>query len=119
MEFWFLINFKFIWIFPIPPHGGTDNGASGNDIIEKNMTLAISKIMYNELKRLGIPVYITRETDETLSPTQRVNRIKNAFGNDSNVIVVSNHINAGGGEFTFHYIIWLSVKTSVLNDWAR
>lgn len=81
-----------------PGHGGTDNGASGNDIIEKNMTLAISKIMYNELKRFGIPVYITRETDETLSPTQRVNRIKNAFGNDSNVIVVSNHINAGGGD---------------------
>lgn len=81
-----------------PGHGGTDNGASGNDIIEKNMTLAISKIMYDELKRLGIPVYITRETDETLSPTQRVNRIKNAFGNDSNVIVVSNHINAGGAE---------------------
>lgn len=81
-----------------PGHGGIDNGASGNDIIEKNMTLAISKIMYNELKRLGIPVYITRETDETLSPTQRVNRIKNAFGNDSNVIVVSNHINAGGAE---------------------
>lgn len=81
-----------------PGHGGTDNGASGNDIIEKNMTLAISKIIYNELKRLGIPVYITRETDETLSPTQRVNRIKNAFGSDDNVIVISNHINAGGAE---------------------
>ncbi len=86
-----------------PGHGGTDNGASGNDIIEKNMTLAISKIMYNELKRLGIPVYITRETDETLSPTQRVNRIKNAFGSDDNVIVISNHINAGGG--TSFYVI--------------
>ena len=81
-----------------PGHGGTDNGASGNDIIEKNMTLAISKIMYNELKRLGIPVYITRETDETLSPTQRINRIKNAFVSDDNVIVISNHINAGGAE---------------------
>lgn len=87
-----------------PGHGGTDNGASGNDIIEKNMTLAISKIMYNELKRLGIPVYITRETDETLSPTQRINRIKNAFENDSNVIVVSNHINAGGGEVFLHML---------------
>ena len=81
-----------------PGHGGTDNGASGNDIIEKNMTLAISRIMYDELKRLGIPVYITRETDETLSPTQRINRIKNAFGSDDNVIVISNHINAGGAE---------------------
>ena len=72
-----------------PGHGGTDSGASGNDIIEKNMTLAISRIMYDELKRLGIPVYITRETDETLSPTQRINRIKNAFGGDDNVIAVS------------------------------
>ena len=33
-----------------PGHGGTDSGASGNDIIEKNMTLAISRIMYDELK---------------------------------------------------------------------
>ena len=81
-----------------PGHGGTDSGSIGNDIIEKNMTLAISRIMYDELKRLAIPVYITRETDETLSPTQRINRIKNAFGGDDNVIVISNHINAGGGD---------------------
>lgn len=81
-----------------PGHGGTDGGASANGIIEKNMTLDISKIMYNELKRLGIPVYITRESDETVSPNLRVNRIKEAFGNDDNVIVISNHINAGNGE---------------------
>ena len=83
-------------------HGETDNGAIGNDIIEKNMTLAISKIMYNELKRLGILVYITRETDEALSPTQRINRIKNAFGSDDKVIIISNHINAGGHKFSYH-----------------
>jgi N-acetylmuramoyl-L-alanine amidase len=54
--------------------------------------------MYDELKRLGIPVYMTRTTDETLSPTERVKRVKNAFGSDSDIIVISNHINAGGGE---------------------
>ena len=54
--------------------------------------------MYDRFKELGIPVYITRTTDETISPTERVNRILNAFGNDKNVIVVSNHINAGGGD---------------------
>jgi N-acetylmuramoyl-L-alanine amidase len=54
--------------------------------------------MYNRLKELGIPVTMTRTTDETLSPTDRVDRILNAYGNNSNVIVVSNHINAGGGE---------------------
>ena len=52
--------------------------------------------MYDRFKELGIPVYITRTTDETISPTERVKRILNAYGNNKNVIVVSNHINAGG-----------------------
>ena len=79
-------------------HGGTDPGASGNGIIEKNLTLEISNYMYERLKNLGIPVKITRTTDETLSPTERVERVLDAYGNDPNVIVVSNHINAGGGD---------------------
>ena len=81
-----------------PGHGGEDPGASGNGIIEKNLTLDISKYMYDRFKELGIPVYITRTTDETISPTERVKRILNAYGNNKNVIVVSNHINAVGGE---------------------
>lgn len=87
-----------IWTFPIPAHGGSDPGASGNGIIEKNMTLDISKEMYNEFKRLGIPVYMTRDTDESLSPTERVNRVKRFISSGDDVIVISNHINAGGGE---------------------
>ena len=97
-------------------HGGTDPGASGNGIIEKDLTLEISNYMYERLKNLGIPVKITRITDETLSPTERVERVLDAYGNDPNVIVVSNHINAGGGEFTYHYIIWLGIKTAVF-EW--
>lgn len=79
-------------------HGGSDPGASGNGIIEKNLNLEISKYMYNRFKELGIPVTLIRDNDETISPTQRVDRILNAYGNDPNVIVISNHINAGGGE---------------------
>lgn len=41
---------------------------------------------------------MTRTTDETLSPTERVNRVLDAFGNSSDVLVISNHINAGGGD---------------------
>lgn len=78
-------------------HGGDDPGSSGNGIIEKELTLKISQYMYDRLKELGIPVTMTRTTDETLNPTDRVNRILDAYGNNSNVIVVSNHINAGGG----------------------
>ena len=54
--------------------------------------------MFDRFKSLGIPVKMTRTTDETLSPTERVNRVLDAFGNSSDVIVLSNHINAGGGE---------------------
>lgn len=82
----------------MPRHGGTDPGASGNGIIEKEYTLKISKYIYDRLKNLGLDVKMTRTTDETLTPTERVNRVLNAFGNNSDVIVISNHINAGGGD---------------------
>lgn len=81
-----------------PGHGGDDPGSSGNGIIEKDLNLKISQYMYDRLKDLGVPVTMTRTTDETLSPTERVERILDAYGNNSNVIVVSNHINAGGGD---------------------
>ena len=97
-------------------HGGDDPGSSGNGIIEKELTLKISQYMYDRLKKLGIPVTMTRTTDETLNPTDRVNRILDAYGNNSNVIVVSNHINAGGGEFTYHYIIWLDIETTIFEQ---
>ena len=77
-------------------HGGSDNGASGNGIIEKNLTLDISNYMYDLFKELDIPVKMTRTTDETLSPSERVERILAAYGDNPNVIVISNHINAGG-----------------------
>jgi len=81
-----------------PGHGGTDGGASGNGIVEKDLTLQISQYMYDKFDKLGIPVSITRTTDETLSPTERVERILAPYGNESDVIVISNHINAGGGD---------------------
>ena len=79
-------------------HGGNDPGASGNGIIEKEYALKISEYIYDRLRQLGLDVKMTRTTDETLSPSERVNRVLNAFGNDSDVIVISNHINAGGGD---------------------
>lgn len=78
-------------------HGGDDPGASGNGIIEKDLTLKISQYMYDRFRDLGIPVKMTRTTDETISPTERVKRVLDAYGNSNDVIVISNHINAGGG----------------------
>ena len=81
-----------------PGHGGTDSGAVGNNMLEKDYNLQISKYMYDRFKELGVPVAITRDSDTTLSPTERVNTILNKFGNSSDVILISNHINSGGGE---------------------
>ena len=80
-----------------PGHGGSDSGAVGNDMLEKDYTLLISKYMYDRFKELGIPVTLTRDSDVTLDPTSMVNKILNAYGNNSDVIVISNHLNAGGG----------------------
>ena len=79
-------------------HGGIDGGAIGNGLIEKELNLQASNYMYNRFKELGIPVKMTRTDDEYLPKTERVNRVKELYNNDANVILISNHINAGGGE---------------------
>lgn len=79
-------------------HGGVDSGAVGNGIIEKDLTLKISKYIADRLRSLGADVTLTRDSDETLDPSERVRRVLNAYGNSKDVLVVSNHINAGGGE---------------------
>lgn len=91
------MNNKLTGVVIDPGHGGTDSGAIGNNQKEKDYSLKISKYMYDRFKELGIPVAITRDTDKTLSPTERVNNILSFFGNDPNVIVISNHLNSGGG----------------------
>lgn len=47
---------------------------------------------------MGADVTLTRDTDETLDPSERVRRVLNAYGNSKDVLVISNHINAGGGD---------------------
>jgi len=79
-------------------HGGVDGGASGNGIVEKDLNLLISTYMYDRFRELGVPVKMTRTTDETLDSSERVDRILDAYGNGKDVIVISNHINAGGGD---------------------
>lgn len=81
-----------------PGHGGSDPGASGNGIVEKNLNLDISKYMFDRFRELGVPVSITRSDDSTLSPSDRVKKILGFYGDDPSVIVISNHINAGGGD---------------------
>ena len=88
-------------------HGGSDSGAVGNGIVEKELTLKIAKYIADRLKRLGADVTLTRDMDETLDPSERVRRVLNAYGNSKDVLVISNHINAGGPD-TSNYE-WLNL----------
>lgn len=92
------MNEQLLGIVIDPGHGGNDSGAIGSNMYEKDYNLLISNYMYDRLKELNIPVSITRNSDATLSPKERTDEILSFYGNNPNVIVISNHLNAGGGE---------------------
>ncbi len=54
--------------------------------------------MYKRLQELGIPAVMTREDDEYLPKEDRIERVLDLYDNSPGVILVSNHINAGGGD---------------------
>ena len=54
--------------------------------------------MYDEFRKKGVDATLIRSTDETISPSERVRRILAAYGDNPNVIVISNHINAAGSD---------------------
>lgn len=76
-----------------PGHGGTDPGANGFGVREKDWNLRISLYQYNRLKELGANVAITRTSDKTLDSGPRTNLIKNKYD-----YCISNHWNAFNGE---------------------
>lgn len=85
-------------------HGGTDPGALGNGLREKDLTLAIGKKVDAILKKHGLVIVNSRTTDTTVSLTTRSTK-----ANKENVkIFISIHINAfkdpkANGVETFSY----------------
>jgi N-acetylmuramoyl-L-alanine amidase len=77
-----------------PGHGGTDSGATGNGLVEKNLTLNIA-LQTRDILLANWPVAVrmSRTTDVTRSLQFRTDDA-NAWGA---TIFVSIHINAGGG----------------------
>ena len=79
-------------------HGGSDGGAVGNGIVEKDLNLEISQYMSNRLDELGIENTLIRDRDVTIEPNERVRKVVEPYGSGDDVLVISNHINAGGGQ---------------------
>lgn len=79
-------------------HGGEDPGAISGNLKEKDLNLKASLYMYDRLKDLGINAKLTRDSDTYLPKNERIKKVKELFNNSPNVLLISNHINAGGGE---------------------
>ena len=79
-------------------HGGEDPGTIANGIVEKEVTLAISQYLKKRFDELGIESSLTRNRDVTLGPDKRPMVVQSFYGNGDDVLLLSNHINAGGGD---------------------
>lgn len=77
-----------------PGHGGSDHGAIRNNISEKNITLDISQRVTSLLEKKGYVVYMTRETDATVSLQDRVEISEDICPE----IFVSIHVNSSNSE---------------------
>ena len=76
-----------------PAHGGTDNGAQGqNGILEKDMVLLFAKQVRSEFERLGYRVVMTRNDDSNPSYEDRA-AVANAY---RDAIFISIHISSTG-----------------------
>lgn len=78
-------------------HGGPDNGmtgpiSGGPRIYEKNITLAVAKLVAQSLRDSGVDVLMTRTTDTLIALSDR-GRIANRNHGD---VFVSVHVNATG-----------------------
>lgn len=82
-------------------HGGSDSGAVGNGLKEKDLNLAIALACRDELNRHGISVQMSRTKDENDRIEDEIKEC-NAFKPD---LAVDIHNNAGGGDGAevFHY----------------
>lgn len=79
-------------------HGGVDSGAVNGNILEKDFTLQAAEYIFNRLNQLGIPAKMTRTEDVSLPKNERIAKVDQLYGRDEDVILVSNHINAGGAD---------------------
>lgn len=73
-----------------PGHGGKDKGALWGGVRESDLNLKVAKKIETLLKARGIPVTMTRQSDQFISITKRA-QICNQY---RNAILVSIHFNA-------------------------
>lgn len=67
-----------------------------NGIVEKDFTFTIAKYINERLNNIGIENFLVDENNTGLTDEEKVNIIKDKYGNGNNIIVISNRLNKGG-----------------------
>ena len=73
-----------------PGHGGADVGATRANIYEKDITLEVSKLLENYLKKQGVYTHMTRDRDKTVELNERSD-FSNSISPD---VFISVHVNS-------------------------
>ncbi len=77
-----------------PGHGGADGGVQSNGLVEKDLTLALAKLLKSEIeRRLGAQVVLTRDDDRSLTMEERAERANRARAD----LVISLHFDGFPG----------------------
>jgi N-acetylmuramoyl-L-alanine amidase len=96
-----------------PGHGGRDDGARGNGLVEKQLTLDVAGRTEALLKQFGFQTVLTR-TDDAYVPLAERASIANRIDNSIFVSIHFNHASAGAGIETFY----ASEKVPPENAWT-
>ena len=73
-----------------PGHGGADVGATREGIYEKDITLEVSKMLEENLKKMGVYTHMTRDRDKTVELSERSD-FSNSISPD---VFISVHVNS-------------------------
>ncbi len=84
-----------------PGHGGLDDGAKGNGLVEKQLNLDVAVRTETLLKQFGFPTVLTRTVDTYVSLPERA-AIANRIDNGVFVSIHFNHAYGGTGIKTFY-----------------
>ncbi len=82
-------------------HGGRDDGARGNGLVEKELTLDVVNRTEKLLKQFGFQTVLTRPDDAYVALAERA-AIANRIDNSIFVSVHFNHAHSGSGIETFY-----------------
>lgn len=74
----------------------SNSSENKNGIVEKDFTFTIAKYINERLNNIGIENFLVDENNTGLTDEEKVNIIKDKYGNGNNIIVISNRLNKRG-----------------------